>query len=88
VKEEVKRDRGLVLKALESDNSGLNFEEIAIVTRKFKKFFKKDEGKIKKRSTRKPRDSHHDTFSRCFRYEKNDHIMKNCPAQKKEQGSE
>jgi len=54
VKEEAKRDRGLALKALESDDSNLDFEKIAMVIRKFKKFFKKAEGNIKKGSTRKP----------------------------------
>jgi len=35
-------------------------EKIAMVTQKFKKFFKKAEGNIKKGSTRKPRNSDHD----------------------------
>ena len=88
VKEEAKRDRGLALKALESDDSDLDIEEIAMVTRKFKKFFKKSEGNIKKGSTRKPQNSDHDKFSGCFRCEKPNHIVKNCPIQKEEQGSE
>ena len=67
MKDKAKRDRGLTLKALESDDSDLNFEEIAMVTRKFKKFFKKAEGNIKKESTKKPRNSDHDHFSGCFR---------------------
>jgi len=32
VKEEMRKDRGLALKALESDDSGLDIEEIAMVT--------------------------------------------------------
>ena len=88
VKEEAKRDRGLALKALESDDSNLDFEEIAMMTQKFKKFSKKAEGNIKKGRTRKPRNSDHDRFSRCFRYGKFDHIVQNCPIQKEEQGSE
>ena len=40
VKEEIKKDRGLALKAVESDDSNLDDEEMAMITRKFKKFFK------------------------------------------------
>jgi len=40
-KDETKRDRGLALKALEEDESDLDEEEIALVTRKFKRIFKK-----------------------------------------------
>jgi len=46
-------------------------------TIKFKKFFKKAKGNIKKGSTRKPRNSDHDQFSGCFRCEKPDHFVKN-----------
>ena len=41
VKEEAKRVLGLALKALEIDDLDLDIEEIAMVTRKFKKLFKK-----------------------------------------------
>jgi len=54
VKEETKRDRGLALKALEDDGSDLHDEEMAMITRKFKKFFKERENS-KKKSTSKPR---------------------------------
>ena len=66
----------------------LDFEEIGIVTRKFKKFFKKAEGNIKKGSTKKPGNSDHDQFSECFKCGKPDHIVKNYPIEKEEQGSE
>jgi len=75
VKEEEKRDRGLALKALESEDSDLDFEEIAMVTQKFKKFFNKAEGNIKKGITRKPQNSDHDQFFGCFRCGKPDHIL-------------
>jgi len=39
MKEEIKKDRGLALKAMGSDDSDLNEEEMALVTRKFKKIF-------------------------------------------------
>ena len=47
-KDETKRDRGLALKALE-DESDSDEEEIAMITQKFKKFFKK----VKENSKRK-----------------------------------
>jgi len=61
---------------------------MAMITRKFKKFFKKAGGNFKKGSTSKPKSSDHDQFSGCFRCGKHDHVMKNCPIQKEEQGSE
>jgi len=64
----------------------LDFEEIAMVTRKFKKFFKKAEGNIKKGSTRKLRNCDHDQFSGCFKCGKPYHIVKKCSIQKEEQG--
>jgi len=41
LKEETMRDLGLALKALEDDGSDLDDEEMAMITRKFKKFFEK-----------------------------------------------
>ena len=75
---ELMRSAQVKEEALESDDSNLDFEKIAMVTQKFKKFFKKAEGNIKKGSIRKPRNSDHDKFSGCFKYEKPDHIVKNC----------
>ena len=46
--EETKIDRGLALEALESDSSNLDDEEMVMITRKFKKFFKKVGGNFKK----------------------------------------
>jgi len=40
-KEEIKKDRGIALKIMEKDSLNLDVEEIAMITRKFKKFFKK-----------------------------------------------
>jgi len=39
--EETKKDRGLALKIIEEDSSKLDEEDMAMLTRKFKKFFKK-----------------------------------------------
>ena len=60
MKEEIKKDRGLALKAMGSDDSDLNEEEMALVTRKFKKIFKKFGKSIKKGSTSKARNSEQD----------------------------
>ena len=53
-KQEIKRDRGLALKALEDDGSDLDDEEMAIITRKFKKFFKKARENSKKNVSASP----------------------------------
>ena len=84
MKEEARKNRGFTVKALESDDSNLDIEEKSIVTRKIKKFFKKARGNIKKGSTGKPWNSDHDQLSGCFRCEKPNHIVKNCPMQKEE----
>jgi len=41
--EETKKDRGLALKIMEEDSSNLDEEDMAMLARKFKKFFKKDQ---------------------------------------------
>jgi len=87
VKEATREGRGLALKALKSDDLDLDIEEIAMVTRKPKKFFKKAGGNIRKGSTGKPRNSDHDQCSGCFKCEKPDHIVKS-PMQKEELGLE
>jgi len=38
--EETKKDRGLALKIVEEDSFELDEEDMAVITRKFKKFFK------------------------------------------------
>ena len=40
-KEEIRKDRGIALKVMEEDSSDLDVEEMATITHKFKKFFKK-----------------------------------------------
>ena len=62
-----------------SDDSDMNEEEIALVTRKFKKIFKKVGKSIKKGSTSKARTSDQDQASGCFRCGKHDHIVKYRP---------
>jgi len=84
LKEETKRDRGLALKAFEDDGSDFNDEEMAMITRRFKKFFKKARENSKKKNTSKSRSSDHEHFTSCFKCGKRDHIVKNCPLLKKD----
>jgi len=51
----VKKDRGLALKARESDSSDFDEEGMAMIARKFKKFFKEAESKYKNGNTARPR---------------------------------
>ena len=88
VKEETRKDQGLALKVVESDDSDLDDEVMAIITRTFKKFVKKAKENFKKGSTSKTRCIDHDQPSGCFRCGKHDHVVKNCPMQNEEQGSE
>ena len=88
MKEEVKKDRGLALKARESDSSDFDEEGMATIARKFKNFFKEAESKYKNGNTSKAKNSDRDQFSRCFKCGRQDHVVKNCPLLKEEQGSE
>jgi len=55
VKEEIRKDHDLALKVVESDDSDLDDEVMAIITRTFKKFVKKAKENFKKGSTSKTR---------------------------------
>ena len=57
MKEEVKKDRGLALKARESDSSDFDEEGMAMIARKFKNFFKEAESKYKNGNTSKAKNS-------------------------------
>jgi len=63
MKEEVKKDRGLALKARESDSSDFNEEGMAMIAGKFKKFFKEAESKYKNGNTCKTKNSDRDQLS-------------------------
>jgi len=56
-KEETKKDRGIALKVMEKDSSNLNVEEMAMITHKFKKFFKKAKENSKKKNFSKLKNS-------------------------------
>ena len=70
------------------DDSDINEEDVAFVTRKYKKFFKKVGKSIKKGNNNKARNNDQDQNLGCFRCGKHDHIVKYCPMQKEEQASE
>jgi len=73
---------------LEDDGSDFNEEEMAIITRKFKKLFKKAKENSKKKNFSKPRSNEHEQFTGCFKCDKHDHIVKNCPLLKEEYETE
>ena len=87
-KEEAKKDRGLVLKVMDEDSSDLDDEEMAMITRKFKRFFKKSKEISKKRNFNKAKNNDREQFTGCFKCGKLDHIVKNCPLLKEEQEQE
>jgi len=88
IKEEVKKNWGLALKAGESDSSDFDEEGMAIITRKFKKFFKKAKSKYKSANTSKTKSSDRDQFLGCFKCGRQDHVVKNFPLLKEEHGLE
>ena len=55
-----------------------------MITRRFKKFFKKVKENSKKKNDSKPRSNDREQFTGCFKCGKCDHIMKNCPLLKEE----
>ena len=59
-----------------------------MITRKFKKFFKKAKENSKKKIFSRSRNNDREQFSGCFKCGKHDHIMKNCPLLKEEQEPE
>jgi len=69
---------------LKEDGSDLDEEEMAMITRKFKKFFKKAKKNTKKKNFSKPRNNDREQFSGCFKCGKHDHIVKKCPLLKEE----
>ena len=82
--EETKKDRGIALKITEEDSSELDEEDVAMITRKFKKFFKKTKEGTRKKQPSKFKNTDREQFIRCFKCGKLDHIVKNCPQLKEE----
>ena len=69
----------MALKAMESDGSDLEDEEMAMVAQKVTKLLKKARWQFKKGSTSKARNSDRDKLSVCFKCGKHDYVVKNCP---------
>ena len=88
LEEETKRDQGLALKVLEEDDSNFDEEEMAMITWRSKKFFKKVKENFKKKNISKPRGNDQEQFIGCFKCGKRDHIVKKCPLLKEEQVTE
>jgi len=61
---------------------------MAMITRRFKKFFKKARENSKKKNISNPRSSDREQFTGCLKCGKHDHIVKNCPLLKEEQETE
>ena len=73
---------------MEEDSLDLDVEEMAIITHKFKKFFKKAKENSKKKNFSKFKNTDQEQFSGCFKSGKLDHIIKNCQLLKEEQETE
>ena len=63
-------------------------EEMAMCTRKFKKFVKKAKENSKKENFSKARNSDREQLTGCFKSGKHDHSVKNFPLLKEEQEQE
>ena len=70
---------------MKEDSSDIDVEEMAIITCKFKKFFKKTKENSKRKNFSKLKNSNRDQFSGCFKCGKLDQIVKNFPLLKEEQ---
>jgi len=57
---------------------------MAMITHKFKKFFKKVKETTRKKNFSKSKNTGQEQFSGCFKCGKLDHIVKNCPLLKEE----
>jgi len=81
--EETKKHRGLALKIMEEDSSDLD-EDMAMLARKFKKFFKKTKAGTRQKQPSRSKNTDRDQFTGCFKCGKMDHMIKNCPQLKEE----
>jgi len=86
--EETKKDRGFAIKIMEEDSSDLDEDDMAMLARKFKKFFKKTKAGTRQKQPSRFKNTNRDQFTGCFKCGKMDHIIKNCRQLKEEQESE
>jgi len=73
---------------MEEDSSNLDEDDMAMLARKFKKFFKKTKARTRQKQSGRFKNTDRDQFTGCFRCGKMDHIIKNYPQLKEEQESE
>ena len=73
---------------MEEDSSDFDDEDMVMITRKFKKFFKKTKENARRKNFSKLKNTDREQFSGCFKCGKLDHIVKNCPLLKEEQEPE
>jgi len=64
---------------MEEDSSDLDDEDMDMLTRKFKKFYKKVKEDTKRKNLNKSRNSDREQLTGCFKCGKFDHIVKNYP---------
>jgi len=69
---------------MEEDSSDLDDEDMEMITRKFKKFFKRAKENTRKKNSSKFKNTDREQFSGCFKCGKLDNIVKNCPLLKEE----
>ena len=86
--EETKKNRGITLKVMEEDSLDFNDEDMAMITCKFKTFFKKEKESTRKKNFSKFKNTDREQFSGCSKCGNLDHIVKNCPLLKEEQETE
>ena len=84
--EETKKDRGIAFKITKEDSSELDEENMAMITRKFKKFFKNTKEGTRKKHPSRFKNTDREQLSGCFKCGKMDHIVKNCPQLKAKTG--
>jgi len=63
---------------MEEDSFELDEEDMAMLTRKFKKFFKKTKARTRQKQPSRSKNTDRDQFTGCFNCGKMDHIIKNC----------
>ena len=73
---------------MEEDSSKLDEEDMAMLTRKFKKFFKMTKVGTRQKQPSRFKNTDRDQFAGCFKCSKMDHIIKNYSQLKEEQDSE
>jgi len=73
---------------MEEGSSDFDDEDMARITRKFKKFFKKTKENARRKNFNKLKNTDREQFSGCFKCGKLNHIVKSYPLLKDEQDQE